>query len=104
MVFCFKISRNKVILLESKVGLMFFIFGFFFFFLLLGLGFFIIVERKILGLINLRLSLIKVLFLGYLFFLVDFLKLILKELVEVYVINLVFFFLILLIFLGSLIM
>jgi NADH-quinone oxidoreductase subunit H len=51
----------------------------------------------------LRFSLVKIGFLGYLSFLVDFLKLVLKEWVEVYVINLVFFILILLMFLGSLI-
>jgi NADH:ubiquinone oxidoreductase subunit H len=45
----------------------------------MGLRFFIIVERKILGLINLRFSLVKIGFLGYLSFLVDFLKLVLKE-------------------------
>lgn len=49
------------------------------FFVLIGIGFFLLIERKIIGLVQFRLGPNKVLFLGILQFFIDFIKLLVKE-------------------------
>lgn len=67
-------------------------------FILLRIGFFLLIERKLISLIHFRFGPNKVLFIGLFQFLLDLVKLIFKDFVYLYLYNLNYLFFILIIF------
>ena len=69
--------------------------------MLISIGFFLLIERKILGVIHYRFGPNKVFFLGIIQFLIDFLKLIFKDFIYLNKFNIINLIILMLIFLFT---